>query len=390
MTARTIAPRVAVALTVLTFGLAAVACGDDDSAGDSASANGTAAEGGVGEAKSNADKLYKGTYAEPPAESPPVKRGQNVWVISCGQAIATCSAPANGAVEAAKLLGWENKLIDGKADPTATANAIRQAISANADGIFVMAMDCEFIRQPLAEAKKAGVAVIGVESYDCNESDPSAEPLFAGVVTYVEGPYSDWIYAYGAAQADYIIAKTDGKAEVLNFFFDEVQAGKRFNDGFVEQMKKLCPECKVDPVRFRLADLGTPAMQQKAEQALLKYPNANALQVPTDAAITLGVGAAVQASGRSADILKMGGEGQPPNMDLLRAGRQQDAGVGYPPAWEGYAAMDGLNRIFNGDKPVGSGIGLQLYDKDHNVPASGGYEPPVDFQAAFRKAWGIE
>jgi ribose transport system substrate-binding protein len=112
--------------------------------------------------------------------------------------------------------------------------------------------------------------------------------------------------------------------------------------------------------------------------------------VPTDAAITGGVGAAVQSSGRSPQILKMGGEGQPANMDLMREGRQQDAGVGYPPDWEGWSAMDGLNRMFNDEEPVSSGIGLQLFDKDHNMPASGGYKPPVDFRAAYRKAWGLE
>jgi hypothetical protein len=30
-----------------------------------------------------------------------------------------------------------------------------------------------------------------------------------------------------------------------------------------------------------------------------------------------------------------------------------------------------------------------MVDKDHNLPASGDYTPPIDYQAAYQKAWGV-
>ncbi len=30
-----------------------------------------------------------------------------------------------------------------------------------------------------------------------------------------------------------------------------------------------------------------------------------------------------------------------------------------------------------------------MVDKDHNLPASGDFVPPVDFKAEYEKAWGV-
>ena len=82
----------------------------------------------------------------------------------------------------------------------------------------------------------------------------------------------------------------------------------------------------------------------------------------------------------------------------------------WPPAWAGPTArftrskkywnsafgssvvpdlLDTMNSVFANKKPVDSGIGWTLVDKDHNLPASGEFIPPVDFQAQYKAAWGV-
>ena len=34
-------------------------------------------------------------------------------------------------------------------------------------------------------------------------------------------------------------------------------------------------------------------------------------------------------------------------------------------------------------------MGLQLFDAESNVPASGGYAPPFDYKAIYQQAWGV-
>jgi ribose transport system substrate-binding protein len=363
---------VAVAAAALGF----AACGQDDSS-DSAAAPG----GESSAASAKLDKLYEGTFKRPPTSGPKPATGKTVWLLSCGQALISCSAPIASAEQAASKLGWHTRVFDGKFDPTQYVAGIRQALAAGADGIVTFAIDCQLAKQPLAEAKQAQVPTIGMESIDC------ASPHYSSIVDYVEGDYGTWETQWGATKATYLAAKSGGKAKVIDFYDDETQASALIDDGFLGEIKK-CAACEVvDRVQFTAADVG-PKLQQKAEQALLQHPEADAVQIPFDAATLSGIGAAIQASGRGDQLLIVGGEGYPPAVDLVRGGKQQDAGSGSAGGWEGYAAIDSLNRLFSGERPAPSGIGLQLFDKTHNVPASGGWDPPVDYRADYAKAWG--
>jgi ribose transport system substrate-binding protein len=106
-----------------------------------------------------------------------------------------------------------------------------------------------------------------------------------------------------------------------------------------------------------------------------------------DVLLLAGVGAGVKASGRGGQVKLFGAEGYAPTADLARQGWVA-GGVAVPADWQGWAAIDTLNRIFAGQKPVDEGLGFQAWDKTHNLGASGGYEPKVDYQAAYKKLWG--
>ncbi|MEH3067007.1 MAG: hypothetical protein PGN15_02785 [Aeromicrobium erythreum] len=116
-----------------------------------------------------------------------------------------------------------------------------------------------------------------------------------------------------------------------------------------------------------------------------------------DSAISLGIGAAVMASGRNDDLVVTGGEGFGPNVGLVRDDKGQDFYAGSPSTWTGWAAVDGLNRLFNGADQVDAGIGFQGADRDHNLPAKNeSYDgnvvdgkPRQDYRANYLKIWGV-
>jgi ribose transport system substrate-binding protein len=60
-----------------------------------------------------------------------------------------------------------------------------------------------------------------------------------------------------------------------------------------------------------------------------------------------------------------------------------------PSDWTGWAAVDTLNNLFQGKAPAFSGLGWQLVDPAHNLPASGPWVSPIDFKAIYKKAWGV-
>jgi ribose transport system substrate-binding protein len=390
--------RSALLLVGLLFAALLAGCGGGGSSTSSTTAEAsgsTAAEGEGGaaspawlkEAEAQVAIAYKGTNTHPPTSGPAAVPGKDIWIISCGQSQESCSGPVGSAQEAAEGIGWKVTVFDGKFDPSQYSQGIRDAIAANADGILLQAIDCPLVKRPLEEAKSAGIPVVALQAADCNDVEPGAPKLFTAPIHYGTGieNYAAYVRAWAAVKADWIIDRSEGKAVVLNFAEEDLPTTALINAGFTEEMKK-CTTCEVIDVKFAATDLG-PKLQEKAQQALLKYPNATYVHAPYDSTVTAGIGPAVVASGRAGDIEVMGGEGYPPNIELIREGEQQNAANGFIELWTGYAGVDTLNRLFAGAKLVPQGIGWQLIDAEHNLPASGPYTGGIDFAPAYEKIW---
>jgi len=369
--------------------LALAACGSDDSTGTKEA--GTGGGDYLAAAKARAEQSFKGTNTTPDTTSRPPAAGKKVVVISGGQSALSSSVPSDAAVEAAKAIGWDVTLYDQKLDPTNATALIRQALAAGADGIVLDATDCPFAKQALQEAKAKNVKVVPIYAFDCNDPifGSGGEQLFSGIINYGKkaADIDAFTKSYGADQAAAIIAATDGKAQVVLFNDSEFTVLKYTAMGFKEEMAK-CGGCKiVAEVDFKAAELG-PTLQQKAQSILLQHPEANAVKIPYTAAALLGISPAVVASNRKDKLYVMGGEGFAPELDLIRTDKGLNAVNIVASDWTGWAAIDTLNSLFAGKPPADSGLGWQLADRDHNLPASGPFVPAIDFKAAYKKAWG--
>lgn len=378
----------ATAIAVVTVLLGSAACGGSSSDDDVAA---SAAPEASADGEIDLSALYAGTYEPPPAEAPKVAEQKNVWVVSCGQQSVTCVDIANATVEAAEALGWDTTLCDGKLNPNDWGGCLRQAVAAKADVAFEAGVDCAAIKQPLEEAKAAGVKVINQFAFDCD--DPAlggGEPLYAAsLIPSSKYPTAQaWWLASGKARADWITNETDGKAKVIMIDVPGLTLVKYMNQGFSEELEAMCPGCSiVETVE------GTPAfvdIPPKVGSALAQHPDANAMSVPFDAIFLLGLSQTIASTGRGDELAIVGGEGDAPNMDLIREGKE-GAVAGLDLGWIGWGSIDTALRLFAGEPPVAQGIGLQLVDNEHNLPPSGqAYTAPIDYRSAYKKAWGVE
>lgn len=366
------------------------ACGDSgDSAGTDA-ASGAQAE--IDKAREQADFYYEGTYQTPPTSGPAPAQGKHVFIISSGNGALGTKSIADGFAEGAEKIGWDTTLVDAKFDPNNALLGIRQAVAAGADGIFLDIQDCAPVQAALQEAKDAKIPVVATEALDCDETDPDAPSLFTWQTRYTEGTYVDWVKAWGKVQAAYTIAQTNGEAKVLSFVETDLLVTKFIGESFEQALTEGCATCEIlERVNFTGNDLG-PELQQKVEEALLKHPDANVVYGNYDQPIVSGIDAAVRSQSR--DVLVIGGEGYPANIELVREGRQS-MGVGYVLGWEGYNAVDAFVRLFAGQQPSKeTGFGVQLFDADHNMPspeeAKDGFQVPIDWRSAYEQAWGVK
>jgi ribose transport system substrate-binding protein len=390
-------------LAAAVLAISVLGCNSSSSHDPAPAASGSAATQGVASAAPEADPAilayaqhqidlaYAGTDRDPPTSATKPQRGKKVWIISPSQIGESASVATNAAKEAGELVGWKMTLFDAKGDPANFSAGIRQAIAAKADGIILHAIDCAWVKQALVEARAAKVKTLAYYALDCDDPSVKSEPLYSGSVNFGSqfGDYASLTRAWGAVKADWIIVQTKGQAKAISFKEDELLVVKYIREGFEQELAK-CKTCEVvKTVDFTIPDFG-PKLQQKAQGALLQHPEANAIHVPYDTPMLLGIGGAVLESGRNDQLSVIAGEGFPSNVQLIRDNRGQDAANAFPAVWTGYAAVDSLNSVFHDQKPQDSGIGYRLIDRDHNLPAPGkGYEASKDFRTAYKKAWGV-
>lgn len=388
-------PRLVRASVLLLAVGTAAACSSRDTSTpvDNAAAESQAPAASAPAANAVLDGVYKGTLSSPDATARPGVKGKKLVIISSGQASISSSIPVNAAQEAAKALGWSTTIYDAQLNPANGPGLVRQAISSGADGIVLDAIDCAGVKAPLEEAKKKGIKVVPIYAYDCNDpfAGKGSQALFSSPINY--GPdalknLGAFAEKYGYAQAQAVIAATDNKAKVIFFNDDQTTVLHYTGKGFLDGMK-TCSTCKVlANVQFTGLDLG-PTLQQKAASILLQHPEANAVKSPYTAATLLSIAPAVSQSGRAGKVYVMGGEGFQPELDLLRNHQGVDAVMISPSDWTGWAAVDTMNSLFAGKAPAFSGLGWQLVDRTHNLPAGGEFVSSVDYKAIYKKAWGV-
>jgi ribose transport system substrate-binding protein len=334
---------------------------------------------------------YQGNFGAPPSTGPKAVSGKSVWVVSCGQAAYSCSIPAGYAMQAVTAIGWTGHLCDGKLDPGVESTCVQQAVAAGANAILLAGIDCSGLVGQLRAAKAAGIVIISPLGFDCNDPHVGGSPVFSGYLTYAGGEdLQTYMVDWGATRAAWIIGASHGTAKVIDVTLDGVLTPTYADQGF-DQMMAKCGGCKiVDTVHLTLADLGSGAAQQKVATALQSNPSATYLDSPFDSAIPAFIAGAIKDSGRT-NLQIMGDECFPINLGYIRTGGPESACSALAENWDEWAAVDDLNRLFSGQSAAqlpDTGIGLQLVDKTHNLPSSGAYVPPVNFEADYLKVWG--
>jgi ribose transport system substrate-binding protein len=380
------------ATAVVALSLAA-ACSTTSSGGGTPTDNPTGGSATTAPTDPELQAVYDGTLTSPDTKSRPAAKGKKIVIISSGQSSISSSIPVNAAKEAAQKMGWDVQVYDAQLNPANDANLMNQAIASGADGIILDAIDCQFVKSQMEQAKSKGIFTVPIYAYDCDDkyAGQGGERLFSAYIDY--GPEANknlgaFAEKYGYAQGKAAVAATDGKAKVVFFNDPQTTVLHYTGNGFLRAIDE-CEGCEVVAnVKFTGLDLG-PQLLQKASSVLLQHPDANVVKSPYTAATLLSIAPAVRASGRAGALYVMGGEGFNDELNLLRNHQGVSAVMISPSDWTGWAAVDTLNSLFRGEDPAYSGLGWQLVDEQHNLPSSGPWQSPVDFEQIYLKAWGV-
>ncbi|MGH2940427.1 MAG: sugar ABC transporter substrate-binding protein [Solirubrobacterales bacterium] len=360
--------------------------GSSSSSGGSATTDGSTSTSGLAPFEKKVAAYFKGTSTAPVGGPVKTEPGKTVWAISVGQSVEAAQLTSKAVQELGKKLGWNVSIYDGKFESSRELTGIQQAIAAGADGIILEYIDCDPVKAGLEEAAEAGIPIVGIESKDCA---PSLEKniLFAEGATFEE-----WIKEIGESAGAWLVTETEGDAKAIITEETDATVTSLEAKGAQEEIEN-CESCEVlETIQFTGTSFNT--LQQKIEQALNQNPEANAFFGNYGAVMTVGGGAAaLRASGRLGDIKSAVGEGSASVIELLRGEEGVDACTGSSVEWEGYESVTLMARLFAGQDPSksNSGIGVQLCDREHNLPPEGkGFEFPIDYVSAYEKILGLK
>jgi len=321
-----------------------------------------------------------------PTTGPKAVKNKRIVFVSLTQNSSGEADSARGAQEAAKVLGWQFSIIDGKGNATDSANALQQAIALKPDGIILDSIDLTSNKAALQTAHAQGIVVV---SWHATNSPGPVED--AKIFYNVSTPPDKIAYLAG----EYAVVHSEGKAKAEVISDRQYQIVITKSDA-IEKAIAECSTCKLlseDNGPFGEVPQRTPSLTNSLLQkfgADLQYM-LTFNDVYFDFVVPTLKSAGIEKG--NPPFLISAGDGSESAYQRIRTGQYQIATVPEPAIMHGWQLIDELNRAFSGQAPSGYVTKVHLVTKD-NVDADGGdknrYDPKNGYRDQYKKIWGVQ
>lgn len=298
------------------------------------------------------------------------------------------SGVGDGAEEAAGVLGWDFRILDGQGSVPARTSALTQAIALQPDGIILGTIDAAEQAPIIEQAIAAGIKVVGWHSGPA----PGKIDAVPGVFTNITTDPNEVAKASGL----YAVVDSGGTAGVI-LFTDSIYSIATAKTNAEKAAVEGCSGCKVLSVEDTpIGDLAN-RMGQLTTSLLAKYGD--------DWTYSIGVNDLYfdfsAPSLQSADIDPAkgyprqiaAGDGSVPAFQRIRQEQYQVATVAEPLNLHGWQTIDEMNRALAGESPSGYVAPPHLFIKA-NIDKDGGdrntFDPGNGYKDAYKKIWGVQ
>ena len=365
--------------------LVVVGCGsssDDSSSSSSAPSSTAAADSSSGSSSTDAiaaeiDKLKVRPTSigldTPIGKAIPTGK-RIVFISSCQE---TCTKLYDNTKEAGAVLGWKVDFADAsKGTPEVTKNVWETILANPPDGIIQTGgFPHEWYAAELKQAQAKGIPVVTQ-----GDSQPSGD----GIISSVEiNRYAN----NGVRMADFMIADTKGKANVVIQNLPGQQGIVTMSNAMKDELQSKCSGCKVKVWDMAVTNPNPAGATASQVQAT---PGTNYVTTAFGD-FTIGLPAALAGAGvGSTSILTQVQDA--PVIQYMKKGQNVKGVYGYPGPEITWRVIDAFARHFAGvDVKVDESAPYPEWfiTPDHLTPdLDSGYFPLVeDYQAQYKKLW---
>ncbi|MGA6158022.1 substrate-binding domain-containing protein [Stenotrophomonas sp. NPDC087984] len=322
-----------------------------------------------------ADAPWKGPTTGPEAAG----HGKSVVFIAHDLSNPGPAGVAQGVQEAAGLLRWSARTLNGQGTPAGYRAAFKKALAMKPDGIAIAGFDPGSVSDEINQAKAAGIPVIGWHSVPT--PGPDGDPaLFSNITTRVED--------VARISADWIIARSGGRAGVVLFTDATVPFAKHKSD-LIKKELATCSDVKL----LSYQNMPIPEVNKRAigevRSLLSRYGDKWTYSAAINDLYFQHAAAALRAAGKDgagAPFNIGAGDGDPSAFQRVNGERFQAATVPEPLTEQGWQIVDEFNRAF-ADKPASGYVPAVHITTAANSGGALSWDSE-GYRQAYRKIWG--
>ncbi|MEU9117197.1 substrate-binding domain-containing protein [Streptomyces sp. NPDC048483] len=314
-----------------------------------------------------------------PTTGPKAVHGKTLVYIAQTLTNPGVAGVAQGVQEAAEIVGWRARTLNGQGTPHGIRAAFQQALRLKPDGIVISGFDPAIAAEGVKKANKAGIPLIGWHA--TATPGPSKDPrLFSNVTSRVED--------VAKISADWIIARSHGHAGVVLFSDTSIPFAKRKSD----LIKKELATCSGTEL-LSYTNLPIPEANRRSiaevRSLLSRFGRKWTYSVAINDLYFRHAAPALRAAGKDgagAPFNIGAGDGDPSAFQRVNGKEFQAATVPEPLSEQGWQIIDEFNRAFAGAPDSGYIAPVHI-----TTAANSGGALSWDsegYRQAYRKIWG--
>jgi ribose transport system substrate-binding protein len=343
----------------------------------------------VAEAKAYVAKVSKPQPPwDGPTTGPAAQPKKSVIYVSADQNNGGALGVGRAVEEAAEVIGWSFRLIDGQGTAAGRSAALRQAANLKPDGIILGTVDAKEQAAVLKQIAAKGIKIVGWHALGKPGPAP-AQHLFTNIATDPR--------EVAKAAALYAVADSNGTAGVVIFTDPAYEIGIAKSDAMAEVVRKCagCSVLSVERIHHGAFRQTSALMTQHTALLLHRYGTRWTYSLADndlyfDFMLPSLLAAAIPGSGYPRNI--SAGDGSESAFERVRNNHYQIGTVAEPLRLHGWQAIDELNRAFAGRKDSGYSTPVHLVTAA-NIQFDGGrrneFDPDNGYREAYKKIWGV-
>jgi ribose transport system substrate-binding protein len=319
----------------------------------------------------------------PPFDAKACMAGKKMLSIPVSSANPFNKAIIQSEIEAAKEVGFQVVEWENQARPTQWVQGVEYAANNKFDAVDLLGgVNPAVLGPQITGARKAGTKVFVSDLYD------TTQPADPNVDSYLSTPYNQ----VGNLLADWVIAKTDGKVNVLIVGSDEVVATSAYVKGITDTLDKDCPQCKHTYINAPIPEWSTK-IQTGVQSALIADSTINYV-IPIYDSMSQFVIPAITITGKHDTVKVATFNGTPFVLDAVRRGDVEMV-IGKSIGWVGRTILDAYMRKLCG-LPTYTELYAPLYIFDKSNVESAGVPAAINkgygdaYIDGFAKLWELK